>query len=135
MTDVVQPRRRRRWLRIMLAGIVALPLVLGLALHLAIRKGSCSSDVPFAAALRTAEVAGRRVQWSLLGDPADRRPTLVLITGLGSGQTTFAAVLEGLARHGPVFAFDRPGYCGSERAPAGPRGPRTPGPGGAPPCR
>ncbi|MET0328351.1 MAG: alpha/beta fold hydrolase [Luteimonas sp.] len=125
MASVPRRPRRRRWVRIALVATVLVLLGLVLALHLLIRKGSCSAAIPFATTLQTADVDGRRVQWSISGDPDDRRPTLVLITGLGSGQTTFASVLEGLARHGRVFAFDRPGYCGSDAAPPGPRDAET----------
>lgn len=121
MTDLVQPRRRRRWLRIVLAVVALLLVGAVLTLHLLIRKGSCSAAVPFAATLRDADVDGVRMRWSISGDPDDRRPTLVMITGLGSGQSTWAPVLEGLLRHGRVFTYDRPGYCESDAAPPGPR--------------
>ncbi|MEN5118681.1 alpha/beta fold hydrolase [Luteimonas sp. TWI662] len=115
------PRRRRRWLRILLAVGALLLVGAVLTLHLQIRKGSCSASLPFAATLRNADVDGLRMRWSISGDPDDRRPTLVMITGLGSGQATWASVLEGLLRHGRVFTYDRLGYCESDAAPPGPR--------------
>lgn len=121
MTHSPKPPRRRRWLRILLVVIAVLLVGAVLALHLLIRKGSCSAAVPFTATLRSAEVDGVGMRWSINGDPDDRRPTLVMITGLGSGQATWAPVLEGLLRHARVFTYDRPGYCESDAAPPGPR--------------
>ncbi len=81
----------------------------------------CSSNVPFPAQIRHAQVDGHRVAWSLSGQPLPGRPTMVLVSGLGSDQRTFAPVLEGLARHGPVIAYDRLGYGESGPPPDGPR--------------
>lgn len=121
MTDATHPPRRRRWLRIALVVLAVLVLGAVLALHLLIRKGSCASDIPFPATLQSADVDGRHVSWSISGAAGAGNPTLVLITGLGSGQVTFASVLERLAQHGRVITFDRPGYCASDAAPKGPR--------------
>ncbi|MFL6585262.1 MAG: alpha/beta fold hydrolase [Luteimonas sp.] len=113
--------RRRRWIRILLVVLAVLVLGAVLALHLLIRKGSCTSDIPFPATLQSAEVDGRQMSWSISGEGGADTPTIVLITGLGSGQVTFSAVLERLAQHGRVITFDRPGYCASDAAPEGPR--------------
>ena len=114
-----------RWLKIALITLAVLLLVAVLGLYVLIKRASCASDPVFPAEVRTAIVDGKRVGWSLSGEAVEGRPTMVLITGLGNSQMTFASVLAGLAEHGQVITYSRLGYCGSDAAPAGPRDAET----------
>lgn len=55
---------------------------------------------------------------------AGAAPTVVLQAGLGDGQSAWRPIMHDLAAHGPVFAFDRPGY-GDQSSVDGPRDPCT----------
>lgn len=121
MLPTMTPLRVPRWLKIALITVTLLLVVAVIGLFVMIKRSGCSSDPPFPAEVRTAMVDGKRVAWSLSGEAGEGRPTMVLITGLGNSQMTFASVLAGLAEHGQVITYSRLGYCGSDAAPEGPR--------------
>jgi pimeloyl-ACP methyl ester carboxylesterase len=58
-------------------------------------------------------VAGRSVELAVAGSG---RPVIVFETGLGAEMTTWRRVFPGAAAISTAFAYDRPGYGGSEAA-------------------
>jgi pimeloyl-ACP methyl ester carboxylesterase len=80
---------------------------LALALLLVGDGGSVAAE-----AARTAQIEGRTVAYSVQGAG---KPTLVLISGLGSGMSTFNGVAPEFAKGATVIAYDRAGYGGSAR--------------------
>lgn len=85
-----------------------------LALALLLGASSCATaprDVRFA------EAHGHRTAYRVLGAGA---PTIVLISGLGDGMTTYQDVARDLATTATVILYDRSGYGGSDTT-TGPR--------------
>ncbi|GAT70461.1 hydrolase [Planomonospora sphaerica] len=96
----------------------------------------CNGDAvenwdPFASATRTADaapvsgtekidVAGRSVNVSCSGDPAEGGPVIVLMHGAGDGLDKLAALQETLAKRNRVCSYDRLGAGASDR-PDGPQ--------------
>lgn len=59
----------------------------------------------------TTELAGRRVAYALSGEGPN---TVVFESGLGDGMDTWASVFDSVASFSTAFAYDRPGYGGSD---------------------
>jgi pimeloyl-ACP methyl ester carboxylesterase len=83
---------------------------------LAMTLAGCASLPP----RQSSDVNGKRISWVRAGAGA---PIVVLQSGLGDGLEPWAAVIQRVAASSTVFAYDRPGYGGSQPAPDAPRSP------------
>jgi pimeloyl-ACP methyl ester carboxylesterase len=110
----------------------ARPLRLVLLFVIALLAGGCAADgsAPSPAASATSptvsassdriDVGGREIHLQCWGEPADDRPTVLLIAGQGPTSSSWQVVAGPLADEGVhLCAYDRAGIGGSDPAPPG----------------